>query len=162
MGRARDVMDAITAAVAAGDASAIAACYAQDAVADTPDAGRLQGRDAVTAYLMTFADAFSDLSFELSEKLEIGDVAIDEGHVLGRHTSALRTPDGDIPPTGKQIRIRSCDIATVRDGVVVAHRFYYDQLDFLTQLGLVDPQQLASGLPAQRVDLTDGKVPQHS
>lgn len=160
MGRARDVMDAITAAVMAGDASAIAACYAVDAVADTPDAGRIEGRDAIADYLMSFAEAFSDMGLELTEGLEVGEVAIDEGFLLGRHTGVLRTPDGDIPPTGKRIRVRSCDIATVRDGVAVSHRFYYDQLDFLAQLGLVDPQQVAAGLPAQRVDPTGSKVSQ--
>jgi ketosteroid isomerase-like protein len=34
------------------------------------------------------------------------------------------------------VRQRECDVATVRDGLVTSHRFYFDQLDFLGQLGL--------------------------
>jgi hypothetical protein len=34
------------------------------------------------------------------------------------------------------VRIRSCDAVTVEGGLVTSHRFYYDQMDFLGQLGL--------------------------
>ena len=65
MGQAREVMDRITAAVVAGDHEAAGRLYAPDAVADTPDAGRLEGREAVIDWLRTFSRAFSDLSFEM-------------------------------------------------------------------------------------------------
>jgi hypothetical protein len=32
----------------------------------------------------------------------------------------------------------ACDIATVENGVITRHRFYYDQMDFLGQLGLME------------------------
>jgi ketosteroid isomerase-like protein len=38
--------------------------------------------------------------------------------------------------TGNRVRLRSCDAATVEDGLVTSHRFYYDQMEFLRQLGL--------------------------
>ena len=160
MGQAREVMDAITAAVTAGDANAVASCYAPDAVADTPDVGRLEGREAIVEYLLTFAEAFSDMGFELTQQLELGDIAIDEGFMLGTHTGTLRAPDGDIPPSGRSVRIRECDIIAVRDGAAISHRFYFDQLEFLTQLGLIDPQALAGAQPAQRIDLTSTEQPQ--
>ncbi|HWH27792.1 MAG TPA: ester cyclase [Mycobacteriales bacterium] len=160
MGQARMVMDAITAAVMSGDADAIAACYAEDAVADTPDAGRMEGREAIAQYLANFSEAFSDMSFETVEALEIGNIAIDEGLLIGRHTGTLRTPDGDIAPTGKQVRIRECDLLAVREGVAVSHRFYYNELDLLAQLGLLDARQLAGMLPIQRVDLTEAEATQ--
>ena len=34
--------------------------------------------------------------------------------------------------------MRSADMATVRDGKIVSHDFYFDQLDMLTQLGLME------------------------
>jgi ketosteroid isomerase-like protein len=34
--------------------------------------------------------------------------------------------------------VRSVDIATVADGKIVRHDFYFDQLDMLTQLGLME------------------------
>jgi hypothetical protein len=32
--------------------------------------------------------------------------------------------------------MRSCDVATVEEGVVTSHRFYFDSMEFLGQLGL--------------------------
>jgi hypothetical protein len=29
-------------------------------------------------------------------------------------------------------------VATVRDGVITNHRFYFDQMEFLSQLGLAE------------------------
>lgn len=162
MGRARETMDAITAAVTAGDAEAITAQYAPDAVADTPDAGRIEGRSGIVEYLMTFAEAFSDMSFEPLEKLDVGDIAVDEGVLAGRHTGTLHSPDGDIAPTGKTVRLRSCDVVTVRDGVAASHRFYFDQVEFLTQLGLLAGRPLADALPTQPVDPADARVSQRS
>ena len=139
MGQAREVMDRISAAITAGDAGALEGLYAPDAVADTPDEGRLEGRDAVLAWMRTFSTAFSDISFEMLATIEAGDTAIDEGYLSATHTGTMPGPQGEIAPTGRRIRVRECDVITVRDGAVVSHRFYYDQLDFLGQLGLLEP-----------------------
>jgi ketosteroid isomerase-like protein len=40
-------------------------------------------------------------------------------------------------PTGKNLRPEFADVFVTRDGMVVEHRVYYDQLAFLTQLGLM-------------------------
>lgn len=46
-------------------------------------------------------------------------------------------PDGQsVPPTGKSVRVRGCDAATVEEGQVKSHRFYFDQMELLSQLGL--------------------------
>ncbi len=34
------------------------------------------------------------------------------------------------------MRLRECDVATVTEGLVTSHRFYFDQMVFLGQLGL--------------------------
>lgn len=102
MGRARTVMDRVTAAVVAKDLKALGECYAADASAITPDQGQIDGRDAIVAYLQDFVDAFSDLHFEMIAEHESGYVAIDEGYVIGTHTGPLRSPDGEtIPPTAR-------------------------------------------------------------
>ena len=51
MGDAREVMDRVTAAVMGQDFDAAAACYAESAVAVTPDQGEVRGREAVISYL---------------------------------------------------------------------------------------------------------------
>lgn len=144
MGQAREVMDRLTTAVTAGDRETLTACYAADAVAVTPDEGEITGREAITNYLTRFGEAFPDASYEYLQKHELGDVAIDEGYLTGTHTGALALPSGESqPPTGKQIRVRSCDIAQVEGGLITSHRFYFDQMEFLGQLGLL-PDELSN------------------
>jgi ketosteroid isomerase-like protein len=138
MGEAREIMDRITAAVVSGDAEALGRLYAVDAVGESPDGPRLEGRAAIVDYLAAFRRAFPDVSWESGHQHESGDTAADEGWLTGTHTGPLATPDGELEATGRTIRIRECDLVTVRDGVCVSHRFYFDQLEFLTQLGLTD------------------------
>jgi ketosteroid isomerase-like protein len=150
MGQARETMDRVTAAVMAGDRDALGQLYAADAVAETPDGGRLQGGAAIADYLLTFKRAFPDASFESTVQYEAGDTAIDEGFFVGTHTGVLSSPEGDVPPTGKKLRLRECDILEVAGGVAVAHRFYYDQLDFMSQLGLMATESGTGAVPQPR------------
>lgn len=141
MGEAREVMDRMTNALLAKDAAALAACYAEDAVFVTPDVGEVRGREAIVRYLMQFPDAFSNLSFEYVQKHESLNVAIDEGHFIGTNDGPLALPSGEtLPATGRQIRARECDIATVENGQIIVHQVYFDQLEFLAQLGLLPPE----------------------
>lgn len=137
MNDARTVMDRVTELAFTGDAEALKRLYAPDATAETPDGGTLRGNDAIAAWFGGFATAFPDASWESAGKYESGDHAIDEGFVVGTNTGPLATPGGEsVPATGRSIRIRGCDVATVKDGVITSHRFYFDQMDLLTQLGL--------------------------
>jgi ketosteroid isomerase-like protein len=135
MGEARQVMDAVTEAVFQKDLEAAANLYAPDAVMATPDQGELRGREQIIGYLKQFNDAFPDNRYEPAYAHESGDTAIDEGYFVGTNTAPL--PGEELLATGKQVRVRACDIATVQNGVITSHRFYFDQMDFLGQLGLL-------------------------
>jgi ketosteroid isomerase-like protein len=138
MGEAREVMNRITAALDAQDFEAAAECYATDAVAETPDQGQIRGREAIAEYFRQLTDAFPDVRYEPQHGHESANVAIDEGYVVGTNTAPLPLPSGEtVPATGKQIRVRSCDIISVEDGLATSHRFYFDQMEFLGQLGLL-------------------------
>jgi ketosteroid isomerase-like protein len=137
MGEAREVMDRVTDAVMKGDLEATKALYAADAVAETPDRGTIRGRDEIAAYLAEFGAAFPDAQWEESHKHEVGATAIDEGYFIGTNTGSMTGPNGEtIPATGIRVRARECDIATVESGVITSHRFYFDMMDWLEQLGL--------------------------
>ena len=145
MSEARDVLDRLTAAVVAKDAQAVAECYAEDAVAVTPDEGELRGSDRIAEYMSQFGNSFPDLQYKYLQKHDTGNVAIDEGYLTGTHTGPLPTPSGEaIAATGKQINVRSCDVATVEAGVITQHRIYFDQMEFLGQLGLLSPEGASS------------------
>lgn len=143
MGQARDAMDRLTAAVTAKDKETQAACYSPDAVAFTPEEGKLVGPEAISNYLSQFGESFPDITYEYAARYEAGNVAIDEGFVVGTNTGSLIMPSGEsLPPTGKSIRVRSCDVAHVENGLITAHHFYFDQMEFLGQLGLL-PESLS-------------------
>ena len=137
MGQARDVLDRLNAAVATTkDVKAAAECYAVDAVAMTPDQGEVRGRERIADYLRQFMDAFPDAHFEFVDQHESKNVAIDESYFIGTHTGPLAAASGDrIPATGRSVRVRECDVVVVEGGQIVQHRFYFDQIEFLSQLG---------------------------
>ena len=138
MGQPRELMDRATQAVLTGDLDAFREIYAPDVVVTTPDAGVLHGIDAFIQWNRGFIDAFSDQDFRLERGLEAEDCAIDQGEFIGTNTRPLQLPGGQsAPPTGKQVRVRAIDVATVQDGQIVRHDFYFDQLDMLSQLGVM-------------------------
>jgi ketosteroid isomerase-like protein len=137
MGEARDAMDRTTEAITGGNLEELRKCYADDATAVTPDQGELNGADAIVNWARQFVEAIPDATYEPLYGHEAGDTAIDEGYFVGTNTGPLQLPTGEtLPATGKRIRVRGCDVATVRNGRITSHRFYFDQMEFLGQLGL--------------------------
>jgi steroid delta-isomerase-like uncharacterized protein len=136
MATAREVSDRFTDAINAHDAHAIGALFAADGVFTEPE-GEFRGRDEVISYWKRLFGAFPDLTGQDTFKAEAGDTAINEWSVSGTNTGPMETPDGTIPATGKRVTIVGSDAIAVRDGLIYAHRAYYDQLGMMTQLGLV-------------------------
>ncbi|UKA76402.1 nuclear transport factor 2 family protein [Arthrobacter sp. FW306-07-I] len=138
MGQASDAMDRLMAAMAAKDIEELADCFAADAVLRTPDQGEISGREAIAEYFHHFWEAMPDVRYEQSARHEAVDVAIVEGFVAGTNSRSLGLPTGGtLPATGKQVRVRSCDIARVQAGLITAHHAYFDQMELLGQLGLL-------------------------
>ena len=139
MGQARELMDRATAAIFDGDWDALRACYAPDVVVTGPDVGTLHGIDQLVDYMKQFAAFMPDMTYEMTRMHETDDSAIDQGDVMGTNTGPLPMPDGSmLEPTGRQIRMRSIDVATVQNGLISRHDFYFDQLDLMAQLGLME------------------------
>ncbi|MFE6287976.1 ester cyclase [Streptomyces sp. NPDC057877] len=140
MGEAREVMDRLTRAVTTrADLNTVAELFAEDAVAVTPD-GEFHGRDDIVGWWRQMTEAMPDAAYEPEHGYEAGDTAIDEGFYRGRNTGPLQLPTGQtLPATDKEVRIHGVDMATVEDGRIVSYRVYYDQMEFLGQLGLLPP-----------------------
>lgn len=134
---AREVMDRLAAARAARDLKAVAQCYAEDAHVLTPDDGELIGRDRIMGYTKVIVDAFPDIRVEYVRKHESGNAAIDEYFSIGSNTEPLPTPSGQIVAPGKRLRLRVCEVVIVENGRIVRGDVYFDQLEFLGQLGLL-------------------------
>src|SRR5262245_39979432 len=65
-----------------------------------------------------------------------GNTAILELTWRGTHTGPLRTPGGDLPPTGNTFEVRACMIVDVSEGQARVMRHYFDMVTMLTQLGI--------------------------
>jgi ketosteroid isomerase-like protein len=140
MSESRAVMDRLTSAVLiAKDLKSAADCFADDAVAVTPDRGEISGREHIIEYMRQFVDAFPDVRYESVRKHQAGNAAIDEGRYVGTNTGPLvQDADETLPATGRRIHIPTCEVAIVDGDLIREYRFYYDQMDFLRQLGLME------------------------
>ena len=143
MGQAREVMDRLTEALTAPDIKAVGELFAADAVAVTPDEGEIHGRDNIVEYWKHMTEAIPEATYESIYSYEVGDTAIDEGFFSGRNTGPLVLPTGEsLPATQKEVRMRGVDLATIDgEGRIASYRLYFDQMEFVTQLGLM-PDEL--------------------
>ena len=78
----------------------------------------------------------------MEETVFMKDKIVVKGSATGTNTGPLRTPMGELPPTGKTIRFRLADIIQVVDSKITEEWIYYNQAPVLLQLGftLVPPQ----------------------
>jgi steroid delta-isomerase-like uncharacterized protein len=97
----------------------------------------LRGRDQVRDYMQIFWSAFPDMKVSENYQVIAGDTAVTEATYSGTHTGTLRTPNGDIPATGKQVQGRQVSVQRVKDGQVWSEHLYFDQMEFLGALGLI-------------------------
>ena len=72
-----------------------------------------------------------------------GDVAVEEGTFTGTHDGVLRSPAGDIPPTGRPVTVGYIQVLRFRDGKHVSFNLMFDRLLMLEQLGI--PALAAAG-----------------
>src|ERR1700716_307406 len=87
----------------------------------------LRGRDQVREYMQIFWSAFPDMKVSENYQVISGDTAVTESTYSGTHTGRLRTPNGDIPATGKQVRGRQVVVQRVKDGQIWSEHLYFDQ-----------------------------------
>jgi predicted ester cyclase len=84
----------------------------------------------------------------ISSELELaeGEVIVTEGILTGTHTGTFSSPAGEVPASGNRVSLRYVSIKWVRDERIVAERLYFDQLEFLQQIGAMP----APGRPTPR------------
>lgn len=102
-----------------------------------PGAPPMKGVEPFKQYVSVFQTAAPDAHIVGHRYLESGDTIVVEGSYSGTHTGPLMTPMGEIPPTGRHFDFTFCDILQARDGKACSHRVYFDQAEFMSQLGLM-------------------------
>jgi predicted ester cyclase len=110
--------------------------WAADGELTTPIA-QLSGRDEIIGFFGVFANAFSDVRLELHQLLGDGSAAAAEGTLSGTHDGVLPTPNGEVAPTGRAVQLRWAAIYAVEGDAIKSEHLFFDQMDFLGQLGLL-------------------------
>jgi predicted ester cyclase len=134
MSSARDVILKHIEAVNAHDNDAEP--WAADAELVAPG-GQANGRDAVLGFLGVFHEAFPDIRLEIKQLVTDGSAAAAEGTLKGTHTGVLHTPNGDVAPTGQAVELRWAAIYATDGDTLKSEHLFFDQMDFLGQLGLL-------------------------
>jgi steroid delta-isomerase-like uncharacterized protein len=66
-----------------------------------------------------------------------GALVVEESVMEGTHTGPLVSADGsELPATGRHVSASFAMVHELRHGKLAASRLYYDQLEFLAQLGV--------------------------
>ncbi len=121
----------------ARDREGFFATYADDCEVTAPGfTGK--GRQGLTEFWNAWNGGFSDNRVTVRLVFGEGTDVVEESVFSGTNDGPLAAPDGSqIPATGRQVSAAFAGLHTVRDGLLVSTRFYFDQVDLLTQLGLM-------------------------
>ena len=95
----------------------------------------ITGIDSARAYYANFLTGFSDIQFVIKDVFGQGDKLVKYWNFKGTHT-------GDffgIPATGKSVSLDGTTLVRMSNGKIAEERDFFDNLDFMTQLGLIPP-----------------------
>ena len=92
------------------------------------------GIEGTKNYYGNFLTGFSDAEFTFVDIFGQGDKLVKHWNFRGTH-------DGDffgIPPTGKSLNLYGTTLILMEDGKIKQEQDFFDNLDMLTQLGLME------------------------
>ena len=121
----------------AHDEKALLALDTSDSTLTAPGGATMHGAQASSGYAVAWLNAFPDARLVIRNEIIAGDTIVQELTFKGTHTATLRAPTGDIPATNRPLSARAAQIFKVRDGLIADTQLYFDQVDVLTQLGLM-------------------------
>ena len=127
----------------AHDEEAIRAVNGENVVFEGPGDVRLEGRDATTQYAMEWLNAFPDARLIVHNEIVAGDWVAQECTFVGTHTAPMQSPMGEIPATHRTLEGRCVQVIRVEGDVAVEEKLYYDQVQVMTQLGLMPEPAVA-------------------
>jgi steroid delta-isomerase-like uncharacterized protein len=106
------------------------------AEARAPGGMRLTGREAPETMWNTWQQAFPDNQLETIAIHADDRGGVHEFRATGTHTGTLRGQAGEIPATGKTVRMDACGVYEFDEGKITSYHLFFDQAELLAQLGL--------------------------
>ena len=81
--------------------------------------------------------SFDGLSMQIVDRIDTSDRLVIAFLMRGRHVGPYASPLGSIPPTGREIEVRTIDVLTIEDGLVSAIWVVADDLGLLVRLDAI-------------------------
>ena len=95
------------------------AFFAEDCeVIDVPSGMTSRGPDGYKQLILFFEEGFPDSGIEIINLFASEDQAVVEFIGRGTNTGPLHMPTGDVPPTGRVVEMRFCDVYRVSNGKI--------------------------------------------
>ena len=110
--------------------SLIEKLYSERCVIHTPD-GEVHGVEGSKRLYHTYTSAFPDMRFEIEEIVAENDAASAQLLFTGTHKGPL----GEIPASGKFVKVANNCFFRFADGQVVRQQGVWDSLSFMRQIG---------------------------
>lgn len=143
MATSQEVAARFVEAFNAHDEDAIRAANGENVVFEAPGDVHLEGREATTQYAMEWLKAFPDARLIVHNEIVAGDWVVQECTFEGTHTAPMQSPMGEIPATNRSLSGRCVQVIRVDGDYAVEERLYYDQVQVMTQLGLMPEPAVA-------------------
>ncbi len=136
MGDAKTVIELAITLWNAHDRAGLSTLVDPSVEIEGPGGLSLSGTAGWDAFYDTWNEAFPDNSVDASA-FASGDEATEEGTFSGTHTGTLHGPGGDLPPTGRRVNVPYAITYRVSNDRITSAHLYFDQVDLLTQLGVM-------------------------
>lgn len=93
------------------------------------------GIDSARAFYSNFLTGFSNIKFTMVDVFGQGEKLVKHWNFKGIHTGNFF----GIPATGKAVDLDGSTIVLMREGKIAEEQDFYDNMDFMQQLGMVPP-----------------------
>ncbi|MEO8765405.1 MAG: ester cyclase [Ginsengibacter sp.] len=91
------------------------------------------GIDSAKAYYANYLTGFSNITFTIKEVFGQGNKLVKHWNFKGTHTGVFF----GIPATGKPVSLDGVTLVRMENGKIAEERDFFDNLDFMQQLGLI-------------------------
>lgn len=118
------------------DKEAFAALASSDVTVMASGGIELRGLAGMRQFYDLWFEACPDNAIRYDNVVAQGGRVIGEANFTGTHSGVLRSPAGDIPPTGKRVSVDYVGALRVSNGKVNSLRIYFDVMDLMVQLGV--------------------------
>jgi len=120
----------------AHDETALRALNHPSGTFEAPGGVHLRGKEA-SNYAIAWIKACPDSKLTVRNELISGQWVVEEATYEGTHQGPLDGPAGTIPATGRKLVVNAVLITRYENDLAIEGRVCFDQVDVLTQLGVM-------------------------